>query len=75
MRSGPSPVAVVGHAIKSVHAGLCPGCERGFNGHEGQTNFCVHCGMKLFEHCPSCGADKSAGTATLPDPATVAPVA
>jgi hypothetical protein len=75
------------HAIKSVTAGICPGCERGFKVHEGQTNFCMHCGMKLFDDCPvcthrrnaffhfcpSCGADQPA--ATPPDPAIVAAVA
>jgi hypothetical protein len=77
------------HAIKGVTAGICPGCERGFKVHEGQTNFCMHCGMKLFEncpvcthrknaffhYCPSCGADKPGGEPTLPDAMTVAPVA
>ncbi len=62
------------HAIKSMGAGVCPGCERGFKVHEGQTNYCMHCGMKLFEdcivcksrknaffhYCPNCGADKPA---------------
>jgi hypothetical protein len=71
------------HAIKSVTAGVCPGCERGYKVHEGQTNFCMHCGMKLFDHCavcsnrknaffhfcPSCGADKP--EAGPPDPAIV----
>ena len=60
------------HAIKSTNAGICPGCERGFKVHDGETNFCMHCGMTLFEHCvvcakrrnaffhycPSCGAGK-----------------
>ena len=48
------------HAIKSVGAGVCPGCERGFKVHEGQTNFCMHCGMKLFEHCAVCESRKNA---------------
>lgn len=77
------------HAIKSVNAGMCPGCERGFKGHEGRTNFCVHCGMKLFEscpvcthrknaffhYCPACGADKPAADSAPPGSMTVAPVA
>ncbi len=77
------------HAIKSTNAGVCPGCERGFRVHEGQTNFCMHCGMKLFEHCPvcsnrknaffhycpSCGADKPASDPAPPETMTVAPVA
>ena len=48
------------HAIKSTNAGVCPGCERGFKVHEGQTNFCMHCGMKLYEHCPVCTSRRNA---------------
>ena len=48
------------HAIKSVTAGVCPGCERGFKVHDGPTNFCMHCGMKLFEACPSCSSRRNA---------------
>lgn len=48
------------HAIKSMNAGVCPGCERGFKVHEGQTSFCMHCGMKLFEQCPVCDSRKNA---------------
>ncbi len=69
------------HAIKSVTAGTCPGCERGFKVHDGETNFCMHCGMKLFDHCractrrknaffhycPHCGVDKPDGEPTVPD--------
>jgi hypothetical protein len=76
------------HAIKSVTTGVCPGCERGFKVHDGETNFCMHCGMKLFDHCPvcskrknaffhfcpHCGADKPGSESTLPDATTVAPV-
>jgi len=25
-----------------------------------ETNFCVHCGMTLFDHCPGCNARKMA---------------
>lgn len=77
------------HAIKSMGAGVCPGCERGFKVHEGQTNFCMHCGMKLFEtcpvcdqrknaffhYCPSCGADKPPGDSAPPEAMIVVPVA
>ena len=75
------------HAIKSVTAGICPGCERGFRVHDGQTNFCMHCGMKLFEdcptcssrrnaffhYCPSCGVDKQPGDPSPPEETTVSP--
>jgi hypothetical protein len=77
------------HAIKSVTTGVCPGCERGFRVHEGETNFCMHCGMKLFEqcpvctqrrnaffhYCPNCGADKPDGEVALPNEVAVTPVA
>ena len=73
------------HAIKSVTAGICPGCERGFKVHDGQINFCMHCGMKLFEscltcssrrnaffhYCPSCGVDKLPGDPSPPEATTV----
>ncbi len=48
------------HAIKSTNAGICPGCERGFKVHDGETNFCMHCGMKLYEHCPVCSSRRNA---------------
>lgn len=48
------------HAIKSMNAGICPGCERGFKVHDGATDFCMHCGMKLFEHCPACAVRRNA---------------
>ncbi len=77
------------HAIKSVSAGVCPGCERGFRVHDGETNFCMHCGMKLFDrckacaqrknaffhYCPHCGVDKPDAQATPPDATMVAPAA
>ena len=48
------------HAIKSMNAGICPGCERGYKVHDGATDFCMHCGMKLFEHCPACAVRRNA---------------
>ena len=77
------------HAIKSMNAGVCPGCERGFKVHEGAVDFCRHCGMKLYErcpacasrknaffhYCPSCGVDKPVVETAVPDAMIVAPVA
>ncbi len=77
------------HAIKSTNAGVCPGCERGFKVHDGETNFCMHCGMKLFEHCPvcahrknaffhycpSCGTDQPDRDVAVPDTTIVSPEA
>ena len=48
--------------IKRVTAGVCPGCERAIAQQNGGTpvNFCVHCGMTLFDTCAACGARKNA---------------
>ena len=50
------------HGIKRVTEGVCPGCERAIAAASGPTpvNFCVHCGMTLFDNCPKCSARKNA---------------
>ncbi len=48
-------------AFRKMAARQCPGCDRPIATMEGsETNFCVHCGMTLFDHCPSCNARKMA---------------
>jgi hypothetical protein len=49
-------------AIRRIGAGVCPGCERAIAiGPGGVTaNFCVHCGMTLFDSCGACSARKNA---------------
>jgi hypothetical protein len=49
-------------AIKRISTGVCPGCERPIatTGTGAPANFCVHCGMTLFDNCPSCGTRKNA---------------
>jgi hypothetical protein len=49
-------------AIRRIGTGVCPGCERAIAiGPGGETaNFCVHCGMTLFDSCGACGARKNA---------------
>jgi len=68
-------------AIKKMNANLCPGCDRpipGGGGPQGVTNFCVHCGMKLFDHCEACATRKNAFYQYCPTcgvPATTVPPA
>ena len=49
-------------AIKRVTAGVCPGCERAITSIPGglPANFCVHCGMTLFDTCGACSTRKNA---------------
>ena len=48
-------------AIKKMTAQLCPGCERPIvGGTQGSANFCVHCGMTLFDTCGACHTRKNA---------------
>ena len=48
-------------AFRKMAAKQCPGCDRPIAAMEGsETNFCVHCGMTLFDHCPGCNARKMA---------------
>lgn len=48
-------------AFKKMAAKVCPGCDRPVAAMEGsETNFCVHCGMTLFDHCGHCNTRKMA---------------
>ncbi|MEO7361528.1 MAG: zinc ribbon domain-containing protein [Gemmatimonadaceae bacterium] len=48
-------------AIRKMNVGVCPGCERPIaGGVQSPSNFCVHCGIHLFDNCPACSARKNA---------------
>ena len=38
---------------------VCPGCERPIDLANPAGNFCPHCGIGVFEHCPACDHRKS----------------
>lgn len=44
-------------ALKKIAAKTCPGCDRSIVQNEGvNTDFCVHCGIRLQRNCGSCGS-------------------
>lgn len=62
-------------ALRRMAAGVCPGCERPIAGLQAAArtpaagapgasaapgNFCVHCGMTHYDHCPACATRKNA---------------
>ncbi|HYW51758.1 MAG TPA: zinc ribbon domain-containing protein [Gemmatimonadaceae bacterium] len=49
------------HALRKMGANMCPGCERAIIGSTASpSNFCVHCGMRLFDTCNACDTRKNA---------------
>ena len=45
-------------ALARLAKGVCPGCERPVDLKNPDIDFCPHCGIGLYERCPSCNARK-----------------
>lgn len=60
-RAEPERVRAIAYdeALKKISARTCPGCDRGLPAMEGaQLDYCVHCGLRLFNRCGACETRK-----------------
>jgi len=47
-------------ALARLGKKVCPGCERAVDLGNAAIDYCPHCGICLFDHCPACNERKSA---------------